>query len=193
MTRIDLQHVTVVILAGGMGRRMGGQDKGLVNYRGRPLIEHVLDAVRLQTENILINANRNTVRYAEFGFAVVKDGLTGFQGPLSGFLAAMEFVDSDFILTLPCDGPIVDPNYVHNMLRALNDASSDIVVASDGVRMQPVYALIPVRLAGDLRDFLRAGERKIDTWYARHTIHQQVFSAESGFFTNINTLEELQG
>ena len=74
-------ELTLVILAGGKGRRMGGQDKGLVAYLGRPLIQHVIDAARQQTDKIVVNANRNTEDYAQFGYPVVADGLSGFQGP----------------------------------------------------------------------------------------------------------------
>lgn len=185
-------EITVVILAGGMGRRMGGQDKGLIEYQGRPLIQHITDAIRVQNEKIVINANRNAQEYEQFGYPVIPDGLSGFQGPLSGFLSAMESVDSEYILTLPCDGPIVYASYVTQMAQHMNESTCDIVVAADEERMQPVYALIPVRLADDLRDFLNSGERKIDSWYARHQTQLQVFPAESGFFTNINTPEELQ-
>lgn len=185
-------EITVVILAGGMGRRMGGQDKGLVTYQGMPLIQHVTHAIRTQTDKIIINANRNEQGYAQFGYPVIPDGMTGFQGPLSGFLAAMESVDSKYILTLPCDGPVVHPGYVEQMSQRMDECACDIVVAADEERMQPVYALIPVRLADDLRGFLNSGERKIDIWYARHETQLQVFTADSDFFTNINTLEELQ-
>jgi len=180
-----------VILAGGQGSRMGGKDKGLVMYRDKPLVGHVIDAIRLQLDKIIVNANRSLDDYATFGFPVVADDLTGFQGPLAGFVAAMQAVESDYILTLPCDGPIVHEEYVEEMRRAMQRSEADIVVASDGEWMQPVYALIPCRLLDDLKQFLDSGERKIDRWYARHQTMQLVFPAESGFFTNINTLQEL--
>lgn len=191
MTHIQNKDITVVILAGGKGRRMGGQDKGLVSYRNMELIRHVIDAISQQTQQIIINANRNQQQYQRYGYPVIQDTLGGFQGPLSGFLAAMSFVSTDYILTLPCDGPIVTDDYLEKMKQALNDAAGDLVVASDGSRMQPVYALIPVSLKSDLHDFLATGERKIDLWYARHDFTLQEFPSEAGLFTNINTPEEL--
>lgn len=192
MKRIQQHDITVVILAGGRGRRMGGQDKGLVTYRNAELVKHVIDAISAQTQHIIINANRNLELYQRFGYPVVEDTLSGYQGPLSGFLAAMCYVDTDYILTLPCDGPIVTADYLSSMAAALNESNADLVVASDGDRMQPVYALMPVFLRQDLEQFLAAGERKIDRWYARHEVIQLEFPAEQGLFTNINTLEELE-
>jgi molybdenum cofactor guanylyltransferase len=191
MNPIQTNDITAVILAGGQGSRMGGIDKGLVMYRDKPLVGHVIDAIRLQLDKIIVNANRSLDDYATFGFPVVADDLTGFQGPLAGFVAAMQAADSDYILTLPCDGPIVHEEYVEEMRRAMQRSEADIVVASDGEWMQPVYALIPCRLLDDLKQFLDSGERKIDRWYAQHQTMQLVFPAESGFFTNINTLQEL--
>ena len=192
MTPLGKDGITVVVLAGGAGRRMGGQDKGLVEYRQQPLIAHVIDAMRLQSGKIVINANRNPEIYRQFGYPVVADTLSGFQGPLSGFLSAMEFVDSEYILTLPCDGPVVAADYLQRMAETLDTGDSDIVVASDGNRMQPVYALIPVQLRQDLQQFLEGGDRKIDLWYARHRTRLCEFSTDTGFFTNINTPDELK-
>jgi molybdenum cofactor guanylyltransferase len=191
MMPATVNDITVVILAGGKGRRMGGADKGLVTFKNIELIKHVIDGISRQSGQIVINANRNLEQYQSFGYPVVEDTLSGFQGPLSGFLAAMAFVDTRYILTLPCDGPVVTDDYVTRMLQVLNETESDLVVASDGDRMQPVYALIPVSLQQDLKQFLQAGERKIDLWYARHRMEQAEFAAELGLFTNINTLEEL--
>ena len=109
MTSVTAEDITVVILAGGMGRRMGGQDKGLVEFQGKSLIRHVVDAIRLQSSQILINANRNIEQYRAMGYPVVEDSLSGFQGPLAGFLAALQTISTSYLLTLPCDGPFVHP------------------------------------------------------------------------------------
>ncbi|MCK5662343.1 MAG: molybdenum cofactor guanylyltransferase, partial [Thiotrichaceae bacterium] len=146
MNQLQIEDITVVILAGGKGRRMGGQDKGLVNYKNHSLVQHVIDAISLQTSQIVINANRNVDEYATFGYPVIEDTLTDFQGPLAGFVATMSSVTTDYILTLPCDGPVITENYVTKMLQGLNQTQAELAIASDGSRMQPVYALIPVNL-----------------------------------------------
>jgi molybdenum cofactor guanylyltransferase len=188
--------VTAVILAGGRGSRMGGRDKGLVELNGRPLIEHVISAIAGQVDALVINANRNLARYGAFGYPVITDSMLDFQGPLAGFLAAMSSVDSEDIVTLPCDGPLVCDDYVARLLRARERDQAEIAVAHDGRRMQPVYALIPVHLRDSLQRYLDAGDRKIDLWYGQHRLALADFSDLPSTFVNVNTPEErdrLQG
>lgn len=183
-------RITAVILAGGKARRMGGEDKGLIDLDGRPLIEHVLQRVRPQVSRVVINANRNLERYAAFGHPVISDTLSDFQGPLAGFLAVMQQNDSDFIVTLPCDGPCLPDNLVARLRQAQQQADAEIAVAHDGDRMQPVYALISTRLQSSLAAYLQAGERKIDRWYQQHHTVSVDFSDAPETFLNINTPED---
>jgi molybdenum cofactor guanylyltransferase len=182
--------ITAVILAGGRGSRMGGADKGLVDFKGRPLIAHVIDTVAGQVGALLINANRNRDRYAEFGYRVVNDTLEEYQGPLAGFLAAMQTAQTRDILTLPCDGPLISDDLAERLLRAREREQAEIAVAHDGRRLQPVYALVPVALRESLQAYLDGGDRTIDLWYTRHRLALADFSDIPASFVNINTIEE---
>lgn len=179
--------ITAVILAGGKGRRMGGEDKGLVEFAGSPLILHVLSAIEPQADYLVINANRNQEQYAAFDYPVITDTLSGFQGPLAGFLAAMKTITTPDMVSVPCDGPMLPPDLVERLVTARREAAADIAVAHDGNRLQPVYALIPTRLQGSLEAFLQTGERKIDRWYGMHNMVQADFSDIPDTFININT------
>jgi len=195
MKLIEPDDITVLILAGGKGRRLGGQDKGLVEYQGRALIEHVIDIMQRQTSNILINANRNQQRYQQLGYPVIADTLDDFQGPLAGFLAAMSAAKTRYILTLPCDGPQVADDYLQTMVDGFNAELANgkpcrIAVATDGVHVQPVYALIDASLKPDLTEFLCGDERKIMRWYHRHPCVQVAFA--EAMFSNINSPQDLQ-
>lgn len=181
------ETITGVILAGGRARRMGGLDKGLVPFAGRPLVEWVLDSLAPQVGTILINANRNGETYAALGHPVIEDRIEGFQGPLAGFASAMAAVSTPWIVTVPCDGPFLAPDLVERLCTALERGGAEIAVATDGVRMQPVYALLPVSLAPSLNAFLDEGERKIDLWYARHRVALADLSDRAESFANINS------
>lgn len=187
---ISLVSITGIILAGGRGRRMGGLDKGLMEFAGRPLIEHVIDILAPQVGALMINANRNHAAYAAFGYPVINDELGDFQGPLAGFSCAMQVVATDYIVTVPCDGPLLSTELVARLTRALQHNDADIAVAHDGERMQPVYALLPTRLAPSLQEFLASGDRKIDRWYARHSVALADCSDIPDMFRNINTPAE---
>ena len=189
---ISTDNITAVILAGGQGRRMGGQDKGLLEFDGRPLIEQLIDALRRQTASIVINANRNLEAYRGYGLPVINDRLEGYQGPLAGFASVMQAVESDFILTLPCDGPWLAEDYLDRFIASHNSGGAPICVAFDGERLQPVHALIRCDLVDSLKLFLASGERKIDRWYAMHDFARTDFSDCPDMFLNINTPRDRQ-
>lgn len=190
MTSIDNTDITAVILAGGMGRRMGGMDKGQIQINNRPIVQHVLDAIRPQVGQVIINANRHQDEYEKMGCPVVSDELTGYQGPLAGFSAAMHAAHTPYIVTLPCDGPFVAPDLVQRLAAALVAENAEIAVAHDGERMQPVYALIRTGLNDSLDRFLQSKQRKIDKWYAEHKVALADFSDLGDMFRNINTPED---
>lgn len=182
--------ITAVILAGGQGRRMGGQDKGLIDFQGRPIVEILIEKLQAQSVEVAINANRNQIEYQRFCDRVISDQLADFQGPLAGFAAAMVAVDTPYILTLPCDGPLLCNDYVQRFIDCHNQTGANICVADDGDRLQPVQALIAVELIDSLRQFLTSGERKIDRWYAQHDFVRVDFSDSSELFRNINTPQD---
>ena len=187
---INKSDITAVILAGGRGRRMEGADKGLMKLDGRPLIVYILDAIEAQVGQVLINANRNTDDYASYGYTVIPDELDNYQGPLAGFAAAMTKASTRYIVTLPCDAPLIPANMVQRLSLALEQSQADIAVAHDGTRLQPVHAMIAVSLLPSLNEFLDAGNRKIDLWYAKHKMALADFSDIPEIFNNINTPHE---
>ena len=193
MTTIYNENVTGMILAGGKARRMGGLDKGLVELNGQAMIQYVLDVLKPQVKQILINANRNVSEYKKFGYPVVSDQLEDFQGPLAGIAASMEVAKTKYICTCPCDGPLIAKDLVSRLFSEVNkDNDTKIAVAHDGKRLQPVYALIDCELLTNLIDYLKSGERKIDRWYTQHNFKAVDFSDRQDCFININTPEDQQ-
>jgi len=189
---LDKADITAVILAGGKGRRMGGQDKGLIELDGRLMIEILIERLQDQQLDILISANRNQATYQSYGYPVIGDELEDYQGPLAGFASAMASVKTRYILTLPCDSPMLADSFSDRFIETQDLEESPICVAHDGERLQPVYALIDTRLLDDLKLFLDDGERKIDRWYAQHNYARVDFSDDTTMFQNINTPEDQQ-
>ena len=182
--------ITGVILAGGQSRRLGGQDKGLLPFAGRPLVEWVIAALAPQVATLLISANRNLDHYAGYGLPVLPDLDPGFQGPLAGFRSAMQAARTDWIITLPCDGPYPAADLVARLALALRTQDGCLAVATDGQRLQPVHALLPVALAADLDTFLATGERKITRWYTRYRVALADLSDRPDCFVNINNQDD---
>lgn len=181
---------TAVILAGGMARRMGGQDKGLIGINGRPMIEYIIDALKPQVDHILINANRNIEQYERYGYPVIQDMMGDYFGPLVGMASGLQACNSDLVLSVPCDSPFVPPVLAARLNTALIENQADISVANDSERMQPVFALIRKHLLDSLLAYLNDGGRKIDTWYAEHELALADFSDWPDAFININTPED---
>ena len=184
-------EITGVILAGGEARRMGGGDKGLVDLCGKPLVEHALAALSPQVNAIIINANRNQDRYAVYGYPVVADKRQGFQGPLAGMLSCLEATKTEFMVTAPCDSPLLPDDLVARLFRQLSEDEADISVAHNGDRMQPVFTLMPISLAPSMQAFLDGGDRKIDRWFEQHKLAVTDFSDKPECFRNINNPADL--
>jgi molybdenum cofactor guanylyltransferase len=187
---IDRQEITALILAGGKSRRMGGRDKGLLPFGDGLLVGHVLDAIRPQVGAVLISANRHHEEYRQFDVPVLADPLDDFQGPLAGFLAGLRHIQTDYLLTLPCDGPVIVDDLARRLAAGLSGSGADIAVAHDGNRLQPVYAMLNRNVLPDLVLALGEGERKIDRWYARNHWVAVDFSDVPQQFSNINTPED---
>ena len=190
--RYPRDAITGLVLAGGLARRMGGMDKGLVELAGRPMIEHVLDALRPQVGSLLINANRNIDRYAAYGHPVVSDTLQGFMGPLAGVLAALQRLATEFLVTVPCDAPLVAPDLAGRLYDACVANDADVAVATDGRRQQPVFLLLRAGTAPSLESYLAGGGRKIDTWFAGLRLAEADFSDALDTFVNVNDPDERQ-
>ncbi len=183
--------VTGVIVSGGKARRMGGQDKGLVELSGKPMIEYVIETIKPQVNSIIINANRNLSQYKEYGYPVISDDLTGYHGPLAGIVSCMQVIDTLLMLSVPCDSPFVPNDLVERLYKQLEKEQADISVAHDGNRMQPVFSLIKTECLDSLLDFLNRDERKIDRWYAQHKVAITDFSDKPETFININKPEDI--
>jgi molybdopterin-guanine dinucleotide biosynthesis protein A len=218
---ISGDQITALVLAGGRGARMGGADKGLQPFRGQPLVRAVLERLAGQTLrplHIAINANRNAERYAAIGAAfdapVWPDSValpsghaTGeFPGPLAGILVGLERAATPYLLTVPCDAPLLALSLCERLAQALQDDPVDDLAVAYGLseaagqaQLQPMFCLLrrgaQGRLAQDLSAWLGAGERKAHAWIARqrHAIaHFAASVDEPCAFANANTLEDLQ-
>ncbi len=181
-----------LVLAGGQGRRMGGVDKGLQVLQGRPLVQHVIERLRPQVDELLINANQNQERYAEWGWPVIADRIGGFAGPLAGLDAGLHATAAPLIVTVPCDSPFLPHHLVARLDAARSAVDADVAVARTGSQPHPVVALVATRVRDHLANFLARGERKVAVWHASLHVVEVAFDDDADAFANINTQAELQ-
>jgi molybdopterin-guanine dinucleotide biosynthesis protein A len=185
-------RVTGVVLAGGLGRRMGGVDKGLKPLREKPMVQWVIERFAPQVDEVLINANQNFDTYAAFGHRVIPDAIGGYAGPLAGLHRGLAEAQHALVATVPCDSPFLHHDLVSRLHSALERERADLAVARTGEQPHPVFCLCRRSVLGSLSAFLDTGGRKIDAWYASLNVVEVPFDDEPEAFSNINTEAELK-
>ena len=183
--------ITGLVLAGGLGRRMGGIDKGLQAFRGEPMVAQVIRRFAPQVDALIVNANQNIERYAAFGHPVVPDVITGYAGPLAGLHAGLHACRTPLLVTSPCDSPFLPLDLVARLHEALERDGADLAVARTGAQSHPVFSLVRRHVLPGLTDFLDGGGRKVDLWYSALKVVEVSFDDQPDAFANINTLNEL--
>ena len=179
---VSAEPVNGVLLAGGQSRRMGGGDKCLLELAGKPLLTHVIERLKPQTSALVLNANGDLERFAEFDLPTIADPVEGFAGPLAGVLAGYTWAREHapaarWIVTAATDTPFFPQNLVEKLLDATKGQYPAIALASSNERMHPVFGLWPTALADDLLEALENGTRKVLDWTDRHITMSAEFPA----------------
>lgn len=183
--------ISALILSGGRATRMGGVDKGLVFFLQKPLIQHVIDRLAPQVDEILINANREITQYQSFGYSVLKDEVEDFSGPLAGFSLGLQYAKHDYLLTVPCDSPFLPLNLSLRLMAALLEHKADIAVATSNGNTHPVFCLCKKSVLPSLAAYLELGERRVSAWQKSQKYIEVNFNDCDNSFANLNTLEDL--
>ncbi len=202
MSAPDLPNLAGIILAGGLSRRMGGGDKGLLELGHKPMLAHVVERLRPQVDALAINANGDPQRFAGLGLPVVADTIDGFVGPLAGVLAGMRWAHAEapharWVASVSADAPFLPTDLVARLAAAVRDRGNAIAIAQSDGELHSVIGLWPVALADDLDAALRAGLRKVLHWTDKHGTVPVPFDmidlpqARIDPFFNANTPEEM--
>jgi len=185
--------ISAIILAGGRATRMGGVDKGLIQLHQKPLIQHIIDRLQPQVDEILINANRELIQYQSLGYPVFSDESPDFIGPLAGFSLGLQNAKHQLVLTAPCDSPLFPFNLAQRLTQALEVHHADIAVPKVGADVHPVFSLCRKTVLSDLTAFLSNGGRKVNAWQKSLNYIEVDFSDQPDAFLNLNTAEEIKG
>lgn len=190
--------IVAAILAGGQSRRMGGREKCFLPLAGRPVIEHILDRLSNQVDQVVVSANGEAARFEPYGLTVVPDLLTGSGGPLVGILSIMEWVRLHLpaaadLVTVPGDSPFIPRSLVTSLWRARNEAGRPAAIALSHGRLNPLVGLWPLSVAERLRSILEEGVAKAEIWARKPGFATFVPLDDSGIdpLFNINTPEDL--
>ncbi|WP_339531872.1 molybdenum cofactor guanylyltransferase MobA [Pseudomonas mucidolens] len=155
----SLTPCSILLLAGGRGQRMGGQDKGLLDWQGQPLIAYLHRLVRPLTDDLIISCNRNQPRYAAYGDRLVGDDSPDFPGPLAGIRAGLAAARHAHLLVLPCDVPQIDAALLNAMLEQTRQHPQVPLMLRHGDFWEPLLCVIPTQLRARIENAWQAGER----------------------------------
>ncbi|WP_250655679.1 molybdenum cofactor guanylyltransferase MobA [Alkalimarinus coralli] len=180
------------IIAGGLGSRLDGADKGLLQWQGVEFARHIIKRLKPYTRKLIINCNRNSDQYWPLADLVVSDGDGAFEGPLAGLKSLLLASDADYLLVSPCDTPALPEDFAERMLRCLEQNPGATIAVDDGERLHPLHLLVPVSLAGSISQYLASGERRMMKWLKQNNLVCCDFSDQPEGFLNVNSSEEFE-
>jgi len=197
---IAKQEITGLILAGGLGTRMGQVDKGMLALHGQPLATHVLQRLAPQVGQVALNVNQHAESYAQFGLSIWPDEQTDYRGPLAGLQSGLRHSTTPYLLVVPCDSPLLPTDLAARLAAGLQQAGADLAIAVTEVtdtatgatllRPHPVFCLVKASALPQLDAYLAEGGRKMSAWHGPLKLAEVLFE-DGQAFRNINTPEEL--
>ncbi|WP_305987121.1 molybdenum cofactor guanylyltransferase MobA [Roseibium sp. MMSF_3544] len=189
------------VLAGGQSRRMGGGDKSLLDVGGRSMLEIILARLSNQLSEIILNANGDPGRFAQFNLPVVADPVGEYAGPLAGVLAGLTHAreqnpDVTHVVSVAGDTPFFPTNLVERLCSSVPADKPVIALASSSSKLHPVFGLWPVALYDDLRTWLQTGQSgKVLAFVDRHDSVEVSFDVDPATgldpFFNANKPDDL--
>jgi molybdenum cofactor guanylyltransferase len=183
--------ISAIILSGGRATRMGGIDKGLVSLHGKPLVQHVIERVQPQVNELLINANRELSTYQSFGLPIYTDEQADFIGPLAGFYIGLSHAKHPYLLTVPCDAPNLAKDIAISLQQALIEQDADIAVAQSDGHAHPVISMCRISTLPSLITAIHQDVRKVSTWQKSLRYIEVNFDDSCDSFINLNTLDDI--
>ncbi|MBI5329315.1 MAG: molybdenum cofactor guanylyltransferase [Betaproteobacteria bacterium] len=192
MSKAEICPVSAIILAGGLARRLGGRDKGLIPLANQPLAAWVVRRISGQVSEVLLSANRNLAEYAALGHTVVPDYLPGRPGPLAGVLAAARTASREWMLVLPCDVPFLPLDLAQRLYRHAIETNARLLRAADETGEHYAMMLMHRDLVPDLAGYVEAGGRQVRAWQEQNRAESVLFGDDPYAFLNINTPDELR-
>jgi molybdopterin-guanine dinucleotide biosynthesis protein A len=185
-----LPPCSVLILAGGRGQRMGGRDKGLMEWRGEPLVAHIHRTVRPLSDDLVISCNRNQQAYAAYADQLVGDAEADYPGPLAGVIAGLQVARHEWVVLLACDAPLVDQGLIDALRQLAIDGNSAAMVRQGGY-WQPMFSVLPRLVLPVLEQAWAAGERSLQKALLREAVQRFECAGDDRRLSNFNSPELL--
>ena len=186
---IKAADITALLLCGGKGARLGGQDKPLLSLGSDKIIDHLLTRLKPQTGEIVISCSRNVARYEAYESRIVVDEAPD-EGPLGGLQSAFKAVNTEWALTCPGDIPFLTSELVTRL--SLDAERQGVAVPFADNERQNLCLLINRKRRNELVAFYAQGGRAVKRWLDIASIQSTDLSELGSSFFNVNTARELE-
>ncbi|MBL4585134.1 MAG: molybdenum cofactor guanylyltransferase [Pseudomonadales bacterium] len=180
---------------------MNKQDKGLLLFKQKPLVSHLIDRFGSQLESVSISCNRNFEQYQQFGCPLIRDQEADFAGPLAGIEAGLAACTTPYLLVIPCDMPLLPKSLIEKLWQPIVDQTHSnqinseennlITVARGGQQLQVLVMILPVSCQSSIKQYLSDDRHSVHGWLKKQTVQEVVFPNEESRFININSQIEL--
>lgn len=184
---MDTAQITAIVLAGGKSSRMG-TDKSLMLLNGKPIISHVIEAIRPLCSKVVISSNKQVY---DFTGCEVWPDLYPVQAPMIGIYSCLERSSTDLNIVVSCDVPFVETALFSHLIS--NMEGSDIVVPVHDGYLEPLCAIYKKKVASGLQQYIDRQNYRLfefieNASHKRLEINASLFSPR--IFMNLNTLDE---
>ncbi len=190
MTEPDRFTLSAVLLAGGQGSRLGGRDKGLMDWHGRPVAEQLAKRLRQVADPVLISCNRNEHQYRQWADAVVNDADPGFPGPLAGIVSAFTMCQTSHLLVIPCDVPQLPVELLEDLVARARSQPGYVWLIRAGESWQPLISVLPIALNASLATAWAEGQRSPLRWMLSQAHEVLQLPADDPRLRNANTPDD---
>lgn len=182
-----MKDLAVFILCGGKSSQMQSE-KGLVLFKDKPFIEHIIKAILPITTNIQLVTNGNDYDYLEY--KKISD-IEIDKGLLGGIYTALYYSDTEFNMVLSCDIPLISTELLSELIEK-HDEEASITVLSSESRMHPLIGIYAKKILPDIKEAINQGDLKLMNLIAK--VPHQIITfdeTQSLNFININSPDEL--
>ena len=186
--------LSIVIQAGGESRRMG-QDKALMPFLGRPLIQRVVDRLSPMADELLVTTN-NPDNFRFLNLRLFPDLKPG-RGALGGLYTALSSATCETVAVVACDMPFASAQLIEAASRLLVEEDADVVIPDSGDGLEPMHALYRRETClPAIEAAIKADQWRLISWFPQVKVRVlqpdevKRYDPSGLAFWNLNTPEE---
>ncbi len=181
------QSMAAVILAGGLGRRMHGENKAFMTIQGRSFLDHILESLGgLLPVYLSVDEGKP---YLQTGIPLIEDKYPGI-GPMGGICSAMQECPEDALFIAACDMPFLRKETAEKLISAYQESPGKITLAWQGGRWHPLFAIWPKSVLPALLEEIRRKEYSFRKLVDTQEVQYVILEEHDRSVVNLNSPQE---